>query len=70
MKDYLGTAKWINLFPRNPTQTDHIRFMVNPASPLKSGFTKSREEWDKAMRGALQTGILKQAGWYDGGRHD
>jgi hypothetical protein len=66
MKDYLGNANWINQFPRNPTQTDLIRFKTNPASPLTSGFKKSRDEWNKFMDGTLKTEMLEKTGWYGG----
>ena len=49
MKDYLGQHRWVNLFPKNPTQTRYLRFLQTPQGELKSSFTDSMLYFEKSM---------------------
>lgn len=48
--DHLGVDRWINNPLANVTQTRYARFVRRPWGELKSGFTSTSSEWDKAMK--------------------
>ena len=61
MRNYLESPYFLNIFPRNPTQTRYIRFMKQPWSPLTSDFDRIKQEWDRAMREVWRTRYLEEA---------
>ena len=38
-----------NIFPRNPTQTSYLRFLENPAIPIKTDWERAQLEFKKKM---------------------
>ena len=55
MKDRLGKAWFINLPPRNPTQTIYTRFLRGPEAEIKTSYTWSKKNFDDLMDNALKT---------------
>ena len=54
-KDGLGTARFENLPPKNPTQASMRRFVHNPSLPLETGFSRMKKAWDEKMASYLST---------------
>jgi len=42
--------KWWNTFPKNPTQTQYLRFLKSPKAKFGTQFEKSLEDFDKKMK--------------------
>ena len=40
-------SKWVNIFPRNPTQIDSLRFNKMPYGEMNTAFTKSKSDFKK-----------------------
>jgi hypothetical protein len=55
MKDRLGVAWFINLPPRNPTQTIYTRFLRGPEAEIKTMFGAKKSEWRDRQKNALRT---------------
>jgi len=55
MKDRLGKSWFINLPPRNPTQTIYTRFLRGPEAEIKTMFSESKADWKNRSRNALRT---------------
>lgn len=43
----LDQSKWVNLFPRNPTQTKYLRFLKTPNAKMNTLFTDNEQEFKK-----------------------
>lgn len=55
MRDYLGRSKFINIAPRNPTQTYLRRLVKMPGSGLETIFGDAKRDWERMKRDALKT---------------
>jgi len=55
MRDRLSFSKWVNMFPRNPTQSRYKRFVTQPYSELTSRFDDSAKEFQGILNKALKT---------------
>ena len=42
-------SRFINLPPRNPTQTHYTRFLKGPSGEVKTNFTEAIERFNKVM---------------------